>query len=120
MTEISVSNGPALIPLDIYKGDTITKTVTIREDGALADVSGDDFNMLFVDGRGNTLFSLGVSSGITYVSQGVIKINITAAQTAALEAGAKVKSDLRWVRDLDGRKKTLFKTIGKVIQSITP
>lgn len=120
MADITVTDLPAPISLDFYIGDTFTRDVTIREDGALIDVSDDAFAMRFVDNRGTALFNLSVGSGITHVSTGKIRIKLTAAQTATFSQNAEIRSDLEWTRDSDGNVKTLFRSCGKAISDITP
>jgi len=119
MSEISVTDFPAQITLDIYKGDTVTRDVVIREDGALVDVSADAFAMRIIDNRGSVLHNLAIGSGIAHVSAGRVRFTITAAETAALTA-PKISTDFEWTRDSDGQVKTLFRTSGKVITDITP
>ena len=119
MSAISISDFPAQITLDIYQGDTVTRDVTIREDGSLVDVSADAFSMRIIDGRGTVLHTLAIGTGIAHVSTGKVRFTITAAQTEAFTA-AKVVTDFEWTRASDGRVKTLFRSSGKVITDVTP
>ena len=119
MAEITISDFPAQITLDVYKGDTVSRDVTIREDGSLVDVSSDAFAMRITDHRGTVILNLTVGSGIAHVSTGKIRFTITAVQTAALTA-TKIKTDLEWTRASDSRVKTLFRSTGIVTSDITP
>lgn len=119
MSAISISDFPAQITLDIYKGDTVTRDVTIREGGDLVDVSADAFSMRIIDNRGTVLHTLAIGSGIAHVSTGVVRFTISAAQTGAFTA-PKIATDFEWTRASDGRVKTLFRSSGKVITDITP
>ena len=105
--------------LDFYKGDTVTRDVLIRVDGALVDVSADAFAMRIIDHRGAVLHNLAIGSGIVHVSTGRLRFTVTAAQTAAFTT-KKIKTDFEWTRASDSMVKTLFKTIGDVISDITP
>lgn len=120
MAETTITDFPAEINLDFYRGDTFTRDVTIREDGSLVDVSQDAFAMRFIDNRGTVLLNLSVGSGISHVSTGKVRITVTAAQTAAFPADGKVRTDFEWTRDSDARVKTLFLSSGKAISDITP
>lgn len=119
MAEVTVTDFPAQVTLDFYKGDTVTRDVLIRVDGALVDVSADAFAMRIIDHRGAVLHNLAIGSGIVHVSTGRLRFTVTAAQTAAFTT-KKIKTDFEWTRASDGMVKTLFKTIGDVISDITP
>lgn len=119
MSAITVSDFPAQITLDIYQGDTVTRDVTIREDGSLVNVSADAFSMRIIDHRGTVLHTLAIGSGIAHVSTGVVRFTISAAQTEAFTA-PKIITDFEWTRASDGRVKTLFRTSGKVVTDVTP
>lgn len=120
MADITVTDMPAQVYMDFYIGDTFTRDVTIRKDGALVDVSSDAFAMRFVDNRGTALLNLSVGSGISHVSTGKIRITLTASQTAAFSQNAEIRSDLEWTRASDSHVKTLFRTRGKAVSDITP
>ena len=118
MSEISVTDFPAQVTLDFYRGDTVTRDVIIREDGVLVDVSNDAFSMRLIDHRGTVLHTLSVGSGIAHVSTGKVRFTVTAAQTEAFTT-PKITTDFEWTR-ADGRVKTLFRTTGKVVTDVTP
>lgn len=119
MSAISISDFPAQITLDIYKGDTVTRDVVIRVDGTLVDVSADAFSMRIIDHRGTVLHTLAIGSGIAHVSTGRVRFTVTATQSAAFTT-KKIKTDFEWTRASDSMVKTLFRTSGDVISDITP
>lgn len=119
MAEVTVTDFPAQVTLDFYKGDTVTRDVVIRVDGDLVDVSADAFAMRIIDHRGTVLHNLAIGTGIAHVSTGRVRFTITAAQTSAFTT-KKIKSDFEWTRASDGMVKTLFRSSGDVISDITP
>jgi len=103
MSEINITNLPASINHTIYQGDSFVHHITIKEGGVLVDLTGDDFTLLILNPRGGTELELEVGTGVTIVSTGNVKWELTGAQTDGLTVNCPLKYSFRW----DSREKTI-------------
>jgi hypothetical protein len=112
MQEYTVSIPPPITNHQLYRGDTWSRTINIKEGGVLTDISADAFSLRITDIRGAVLHTLSIGSGIERTGTGQITITLSAAQTALLPVNQDLPYDLEWTRST-GAVKTL--TRGKMI-----
>jgi hypothetical protein len=115
-----ITNKPAAIPLEIYRGDTFEFVFTLREDGALMDISADTFKLRIQNAAtGEEILTLESGDGIENVLEGVGLGTITAVQTAAMATDIKMIYDLQWTRS-DSSVGTVARGPVYVQKDITP
>lgn len=118
---IDVTDGPAIVTIRPYVGDTLTRTVTVKVDGALVTITADDFKMRFENARtGEEIVTLEVGSGITFGTQGKLTWKVTPTQLADFPLDADYRADLQWTRASDDNVKTLVRYKGRAWKDITP
>mgnify|MGYP003594913733 CR=1 FL=1 len=105
---IEVRHLPAIVPFQIWKGDTLSdKIIRFVEDNANLDVSGDAFEFLLHDEDGNQINTpLTIGSGIEFVGDG-IEWKFLPAVTATWAKDAIYTYALKWTRASNGVVKTI-------------
>lgn len=85
MANITISEGPYIHNYKPVVGDTLTRTITFYEGDplALADITGDDFQMLVErQDTGEVVHDLAIGTGIEFEGDNTIRWTISDAETA--------------------------------------
>lgn len=115
MSDLAVTaqiGGVATTTYAIRKGDDFSQLIRIKEDGLLLDMTGYSFEMQIRDYLNNYITIIELTDAnsridISLADQGIIILNIAAADTNALKA-EKAVFDLKWT-DTEGKVKTILR-----------
>lgn len=108
IASIEVTDGPAIIPIQPYIGDTLKGVISVfKENGTTLDVSADTFIYTLYNSANNAVHTLTLGSGIELVGDG-IEWRIEASDTADFVRNDKGSYTLKWIRDDNGDEKTVL------------
>ena len=105
---IEVTDGPAIIPIQPYIGDTLLGTIGVfKENGVTLDISADTFQYILYNSAGNVLHTLVIGTGIEFDGTGIVW-RIEDTDTANFVRNDRGSYELKWIRDDNGVKKTVL------------
>ena len=117
---VHIENTPEAVNLRILGGDSFQFARVYREGGALVDFSADEIEVVLTNNRGTDLLTLTVDDGVKVDDRGNVTIDITQAQTSTdLPGNTGIQWRARWIRDSDGRAKTLARGLVDFVNDIT-